>query len=94
MKRRETGTGRPERDPDLCWARTLNRLGEEMDAAVDGVHPSAWEELVGDKRKRWLALARSGPRTPVITKRRRPETKPASPEEKDRGREHERATRT
>lgn len=74
---------RPGHDPELCWVRTLNRLGAEMDAAVEGVHPGAWEELIGDRRRRWLSLARRGPRTPVMRDGRGPQASAAAPGRKD-----------
>jgi hypothetical protein len=50
-----------DRDPIAVWVARLNRLGQEMDEMVAGVHPSAWGEMTAKKRAEWHRLARQFP---------------------------------
>jgi len=39
------------------WVHRLNALAAEMDAACDGVHPSAWDKLTRDLQRQFRELA-------------------------------------
>lgn len=39
------------------WVRRVNALARKMDAACEGVHPTAWPELVKKDLTAWRRLA-------------------------------------
>lgn len=35
------------------WVRRLRKIGDDMDDAIEGVHPSAWPEILKRFKEDW-----------------------------------------
>lgn len=39
------------------WVRRLRKIGDDMDDAIEGVHPSAWAEILKPFKEEWRKVA-------------------------------------